>query len=415
MVRIGQPDITSESPAARSHAQERARPAGVPESIADEIARSRAYLEAGEIAQARDAYLRGRALSMQGALLQASVSDLVALCSLDGEICEREGRPEAAVRAYRVAHSLAPHDADHLIDAIEVVLEEDPAAAIAMCHEASVLAQDDGDRLHLILLEAEAHIERGARLTDDDAAASGAPRAADSVDRGVDRGMGRDGIDRDPPELDAATREAVCKLLGRLDHFVIDEPEVWAHVGDMYRVVGEHALAEHVYLTALTLDDECAEVHFGLGYLYEALGDDDRMIEAWLAVRDLDLSDPPATLELSDHEWEKTVRRTLAELPLELQVRLAEVTVEIAPVPPVELIAEGVHPRLFGWLSGRSGDSDSAAVSGDGVVIYLFTHALTRAHRDRHELAAAIRATVCREAAYFLDISEAELAATRLD
>ncbi|GAB4511298.1 MAG: hypothetical protein Tsb0020_29050 [Haliangiales bacterium] len=413
MVRIGQPDITSESPAARSRAQERARPAGVPESIAEEIARSRAYLEAGEIAQARDAYLRGRALSMQGALLQASVSDLVELCSLDGEICEREGRPEAAVRAYRVAHSLAPHSADHLIDAIEVVLEEDPVAAIAMCHEASVLAQDDGDRLHLILLEAEAHIERGARLADDDAAASEAPRVAS----GVERGVGRDGVDREPPELDAATRDAVCQLLARLDHFIIDEPEVWAHIGDMYRVVGEHALAEHVYLTALTLDDECAEVHFGLGYLYEALGDDERMIEAWLAVRDLDLSDPPDTLELSDHEWEQTVRRTLAELPVELQLRLADVTVEIASVPPVELIAEGVHPRLFGWLSGRSGDGDSGPVSGDGdgPVIYLFTHALTRAHRDRHELAAAIRATVCREAAYFLDISEDDLAATRLD
>lgn len=164
-------------------------------------------------------------------------------------------------------------------------------------------------------------------------------------------------------------------------------------------------------LAETTLDEEReADTRHALGTAYADLNDRPAMVREWLRVRALDERTDKAASLLTIGRFEREAERALEELPAPLLARLGNVAIVIDDRPSVEMVRDGVDPRLLGMFSGLP-LPDQSALGGGGVpqVIQLFRRNLEAEASTAEELAEEIRITVIHETAHYFGLDDSDL------
>lgn len=153
-----------------------------------------------------------------------------------------------------------------------------------------------------------------------------------------------------------------------------------------------------------------ADTRHALGTAYAEMNARPAMVREWLRVRALDeRADAGASL-LTIGRFEREAERALAELPAPLLAGLGNVAVVIDDRPSVEMVRDGVDPRLLGMFSGLPLPEQSA-LGGGGVpqVIQLFRRNLEAEVATAEELVEEIRITVIHETAHYFGLDDDDL------
>lgn len=263
------------------------------------------------------------------------------------------------------------------LDAAELQLYalDDPGAAIESCQRALDLASDDDELIEGVLLEAESYLVLG-----------------DSDD-------------------------LVRELLAELEACSIDDPNALCRAGDQYAIMGDLEQAARYFSDAVALDDGFAEAHHGLGLVYEVQGRTDEQVQAWLRVREIDMTEPRPEWQLSDEAIEEVVDSALSELPDDVRALLGNVPMFIEDAPDEQLIRDGMDPRLLGLFSGQPLPHQSHIVDGQQPTlerIQLFSRNLERASVGPRQFRDELRITVLHETAHFFGLDDHELHAIGL-
>ncbi len=158
-------------------------------------------------------------------------------------------------------------------------------------------------------------------------------------------------------------------------------------------------------------DEDAAEAHHGLGFVYQAAGDHKRMVEHWLETRRLDLQTPLPDWHLKQEAFAKVAEEALAELPPNMIERLKDVPMLIDKLPTEAQVKDGIDPRFLGLFTGvplpeksTIGDQSPALDT-----IHLYQYNLERAADDRQHLCEEIRITVLHETAHFFGLDDEDL------
>lgn len=165
---------------------------------------------------------------------------------------------------------------------------------------------------------------------------------------------------------------------------------------------------------------EFADAHHRLAELKFELGDTRQAILHQLETLRLDstvdLVAEPASAELTE-AIVAAAERTLADLPSELQARMAHVPVLLQPRPSPSLVAEGFDARALGLFEGpnliESSTCDSIA---SPTSITLYVNCLFDAFGDDEgELLEQVRVTVLHEVGHYFGLNEQQLAELGLE
>lgn len=296
--------------------------------------------------------------------------DSADVVALEGAITAARGETARALQLLARAAELDPGFAQPLIQGAEIQLysNDDPEACLELLEAAAELLRDEEEIADYLLLLAEAQLAAGR--TDD---AAGAIR-----------------------ELDAGS---------------LDDPTLLIRAGQVLFGLGDDAMAEAAFRDAIARDPKLADAHHGLGGVLEQRDDRDGMIAAWIETRRLDLAAPRPSWRLSGDEFEEAAESALAELPPEVLARLENVPVLVDDVPSVEMVREGLDPRLLGLFSGVPLPHKSHITEQTPNIdaVHLFQRNLERFARTRQELIDEIRTTVLHETAHFFGLEDDDL------
>lgn len=289
--------------------------------------------------------------------------------TLRGAASAAAGRHEEALADFARAIELDPEFVDPYLHAADLYIYPlgQPEEAVDLCDEALDVAEEEEEYLDALLLKAEAQLELGdeeaARETLADLPPTGLPDAAFELRAGralVDAG-----------DLDAAER----------------------HLKE-----------------ALRLEPAMTDALHALGLLHEARGDHRKMVQAFLEVREADLTQPAPPWGITRERFEELAQQALAELPEQLRARLENVPILAADYPSVELVAEGSDPRMMGSFSGVP--YPEKRTSGELPhldCVFLYQRNIERACRAVAEVEEEIRRTLIHETGHFFGLSEEDL------
>ncbi len=295
------------------------------------------------------------------------LSGQAALAALDGEL-------EQAQELLAKAIERAPEHVGIRIQAADLALAIDPEEAVAHAKKAAELSDEEDDLITSILVLAEAEI--------------------------------------------ACERPALARAaLGELASSAIDEPEIILDVAHAFLAAEDPTTAE-LWLRRLTTDDDPAagDAWHAIGLCREAKGDRAGMVAAWTETLRLDAAQDEEP-SISDDDLEAIAADALAELPQDVQDKLANVPILIAARPDAAMVSEGIDPRLLGLFTGTP-LPEIASVGGAPSVthIHLFRANLERVAGDDLELLGdEIRVTVLHETAHYFGLDEEALAKLGLD
>ncbi|MEZ5125251.1 MAG: metallopeptidase family protein [Thermoleophilia bacterium] len=153
-----------------------------------------------------------------------------------------------------------------------------------------------------------------------------------------------------------------------------------------------------------------ADARYLLGRALEESGDRDGMSAEWMAVLRLDAAADRRPWLLTLEEFEAAAEAALAELPPENLEQLANVAILIADRPSVEMVADGIDPRVLGLYHGVPLAARSASFGAPYAdTIHLFRANLERVETTRAALVQRIRLVVLHETAHFFGYGEAAL------
>lgn len=213
-------------------------------------------------------------------------------------------------------------------------------------------------------------------------------------------------------EGDDETARAALARADDLD----DDPDLLTHAGNLAAALGDLDRATVWYRTAVEIDPDLADGHYGLGWIHQLRGETDEQIACYQLVRRLDAAEPRPPWALSEDEFVELAEDALAELPAVAIERLENVPVLIDDAPSAELVAEGVDPRLLGLFTGLSmREKSSEGQPAELDSIQLFQRNLERAVDTREQLVEQIRVTVLHETAHFFGLEDDDLEALGLD
>lgn len=292
--------------------------------------------------------------------------------ALGGAVLAASGEPEAALAAFmRASERDTDERTRYLVHAAEVELAalDHPEEAIALCDRVLDETDDEDELIDAVLIKAEALVSLGDR--DEDA------------------------------------REVLAELEG----CAIDDPMLLCRAGDLHLTVGDVPAAERAYQSAVGLDEECADGYHGLGLVYEAMGDSERQVSAWLRTRELDLTEPEPPWHLDQEEFASVAEAALAELPEEVRGFLANVPMFVEDTPSEDMVRAGLDPRLLGLFAGVP-YPDKSNVAGQVPqldAVHLFQSNLERSCMNREHLLEEIRVTVLHETAHFFGLDDHHL------
>ncbi len=160
--------------------------------------------------------------------------------------------------------------------------------------------------------------------------------------------------------------------------------------------------------------DEAWAWHY-LGLVAERQGQDPAPLFA--KARALSPEEFPPPVHLAPDAFDRAVGEAIARLPAHARPHLANVVIDVQPLPPEDDLKEGVSPLVLGLFRGKAVDERSPLEAADHqtATITLFQKNLERFARTREELVEEIGVTVLHEVGHLLGLDEDELYERGLD
>jgi predicted Zn-dependent protease with MMP-like domain len=296
---------------------------------------------------------------------------------LEGSIAACKGDGEAALAAFERLVAARPKDGMPLINVAMIHLHsrDDAKTALEYVDKGLELIDDEEGLVQGVMVKAEALIALG-----------GEPRLRDA-------------------------REALGELATSVldDREALSLAELWLDAGDAMRALELATRATH--------DPELAADAFHLiGAIHDERGERAARAAAWQEVRKLDLQVPPPPWAMTAPDFDRLAHAALEELPPRARELLGNTPILVEAVPSVELVDDGIDPRLLGLFSGPALPDHSSVGGGPELTtIHLFQRNLEQTAMDDEDLAEQIRITVLHETAHFFGLDEDELEALGLD
>ena len=289
--------------------------------------------------------------------------------TLLGAIAAHRGDVEVALGHYEKASELDPEFVQPLLYAAELhfgVLE-DPVGAMELCEQALEVAEEEDEYLDALLLKVEIHISEGE---EDDAR----------------------------------------KTLANLPPSDYPEPVFHLRAGQAWLDIGDIDRAEQELGRAIAQDDGFADAHHALGLVHAERGRNERMVQAFVRVRELDLAAPSPPWSLPRERFAALAEKAHAELPDRIREVLANVPILVEDYPSRELVDDGQDPRMMGFFSGVP-HPEKSSVGGSPQLdhVVLYQRNIERVCHTPEEVAEEIRVTLIHETGHFLGLSEEEL------
>lgn len=179
--------------------------------------------------------------------------------------------------------------------------------------------------------------------------------------------------------------------------------------GDLLSELGELEAAEANYRNALAQDSQCSDALHGLGVVHAIRGEDEDRVDAWLAVRALDLKEPPMPWAMGVEEFSTIAQNAFDEIPEPIREKLDNLPIVITDYPTDDLIREGIDPRTLGLITGvpYSHKGSEAGVALDCVQLYQKN--IERIATSREEVADEIYITVLHETGHYFGLDDDDL------
>jgi tetratricopeptide (TPR) repeat protein len=332
-----------------------------------------------------------------------------------GAVALAEGAPEESAEWYGRAIELDPEYLEPYAAAAQVWLLDlgDAARSLALCEDAIALESAAPlDRLDMSLLAAEAEhaLDRGPAAASRLAALEDAPRLRTVLDDDDDARAtalselwGEPNVAADEEDLAEALRRAMGAA---------------ARLGRIWLDLGEPRQARGWLLPLVARAPDDADAWYFLGEAESRLGEARAAVRAALQVYRLDaqLRVPkwvPKPAALQRRVLEIIGTAAVPEIRALVGDELAFLVL-VLDVPAVELVLEGVDPRLpaltLATRAGPLGVGDGVPVP-TGIAVYRRN--IVRTCRDAEQLEADLRHAVLDELAVFLQLDDA--ARTSLD
>jgi tetratricopeptide (TPR) repeat protein len=319
------------------------------DAIAAHLDRGWDRLHAGDPAGARVSAAR---------ILELSPESPEAL-TLMGAIAASEGDAEEAMDSFRQAMDQDPEYLDAVLYAAGLAIHTlgDWKHGLELCKQGEPLAVDPTDRLDLFLMQAEALLVAG-----DPQGAGGALAQIPA-----------------PPYPDPG--------------HALRAGRAWLEVGNIDRAVA--ALDD-----AADDEDTRAEAQYMLGIAREQQGRPLEGLKHFLEVHRLNRCGPAPPWAPSLEAFEQVIQRALEALPEALRASLADLPLEVADLPPLELVAEGFDPWamvLVASLGAEGGGPERAPTA-----IFVYKRNVERAAGSLEELPTALGLALEQELAFLL-------------
>ncbi len=233
--------------------------------------------------------------------------------TLLGAIAAAEGEAEEALELFRQAMALDPDYLDAILYAAETAIYPlgDHDAALELCAEAEELVLEPDEELDVVLLRAEALC-----------------------------GAGR---------LDEARGLVAARF---------PTGEAWGEPGHRLRAarilldLGQPERARELLEQAAAEAERSPDVHYFLALALEQTGEEERALEAFLTVLELEATLPAPAPPTPAGELVRLVGEAIAGLPEALAATLRGRPVKVFELPAPELCAEGVDPWATVYLTG---------------------------------------------------------------
>lgn len=231
--------------------------------------------------------------------------------NLLGYVAAMNGEPEQALEHYKDALALDEGYFDAMLNAAEVLVHPlgELDEAVEMCDEALTWAETDDEIADALLIKIDALLSK----RDDD----GARKALSMMPAGP--------FDSDRYDF----------LIGR----------AWFEVSNVERA---SELIERVVLK----DERHVEAQYYRGLIRDAQGDALGATSSFLRVRVLDGEAPNPPWSMPPEAFDQAVRGAIAKLDQALRRFVEHAEVFVAPLPGMEVIADGIDPRAPMLLDG---------------------------------------------------------------
>ncbi len=236
--------------------------------------------------------------------------------NLLGYIQAAQGNIDEALSHYREAIALDDTFVEAILNAAELLIHpvRDFETAVDMVDEALDLAQNNDEIADALLLKFDAYMHQA--------------------------------------NLDAAVRVAA-----KLPEGPFENPHLEFLIGRAKFEAGDIVGAERMVRQSIASDADNADAHYYLGLIHENQGNSDAAIINFLKSRALDLKTRPVFWSLPEERFEKLVRNLIQGFREPIASLFDGTLVVISDMPGVEVITEGIDPRI-GVLIEESTDQN---------------------------------------------------------
>lgn len=231
--------------------------------------------------------------------------------NLLGYVAAQEGDADEALEHYRQAMALDDGYIDPMLNAAEVLIHplREYDEAIALCDEVLSFAEGREEIADALLLKFDALMGKGER-------------------------------------------EQARRVLDQLPEGPYEGPVYPFLIGRALYEAGDPERAEPYLTTAIAADPRNADAHYYMGLVYESKRDFRNATLSFLQARELDLAMPPPPWSLPREGFQKVVERAVSQVEPEYLARIENALVLVADAPGMEVVAEGIDPRIPVLLDG---------------------------------------------------------------
>ncbi len=271
--------------------------------------------------------------------------DLVARGDLAGALLSAqksvELEPESPEAHNLLAHVLAAEgNAEQAVEHYRQAIELDETFIEAMLNAAEVLLHPLGDT------------EEAAKLIED------ALEYCETDDEIADATLLKVDV-----LLHAGDRDGARKALRSLPDGPFENAQLELAIGRTLFDVSDFEAAEPRLKSAVERDPDNSEGHYFLGLVLEQKGDFRGATVAFLEARELDLAVEPPPWTLPPEEFESRVQQAIRKLSAEAAAPLDGALVIAADAPGIEIVADGVDPRIEVLFDGLDQEKEPRRVA----------------------------------------------------
>lgn len=249
--------------------------------------------------------------------------------NLMGYVFAAEGRAEEALEHYRQAIDLDEGFVEAMLNAAELLIHPlgDYDGALKLIDDALDLSEGDDEIADTMLLKFDAMVHQG-------------------------------------------DKEGAARVIATLPDGPFENPALEFMIARAKFEIGDVDGAEPRIRRALEQDGQNPDAHYYMALVHEARGNLREATVSFLHARDLDLrlDQPPWTVP--PDQFEARVQAAIQQLPKQVATLLDGALVVVAEAPGVEVVADGVDPRIAVLLEDFSDIKTGAAPRVGRVFVY---------------------------------------------